>query len=75
MTRIEELEQKLNERIENVKECYEKEIKPFYDVKLGILNVSNLSKAQQNELINTRNCLLVQRNTYEEILEYVRGYK
>jgi hypothetical protein len=75
MTKIEELEQKLIERIANVKECYEKEMKPFYDAKLGILNVSNLSKDQQNELINTRNCLLVQRATYEEILEYVRGYK
>ena len=73
MTKIEELEQKLNERIENVKGCYEKEIKPFYDAKLGILNVSNLSKEQQNELINTRNCLLVQRATYEEILDYIRG--
>ncbi len=72
MTKIEELEQKLINRINNIKECYNQTIKPFYDKKIGMLNVSALSKKQQNELINKRNCLLVQQDAYEEILDYIR---
>ena len=75
MTKIEEIEQKLVERIKDVEKCYDKEIKPFYDEKIKMLNVSALSKEHQNALINTRNCLIVQKSVYEEVLNYIRGYK
>ena len=61
----------LTKRIEDVEKCYNDLIKPYYDVELGILNVSLMSKKEKEEFINKRNCLLVQRECYQEILEFV----
>lgn len=61
----------LKSRIESVNNCYKKEIEKYYDESIKSLNVSNLSKREKDELINKRNCLLVQRQCYKEILELV----
>ena len=70
-----ELREKLQERIKGVNEVYEKEVGCYRDTKYGFLNVSALSKEQQNELLNKRNCLIVQKNVYEEVISYIDGLK
>ena len=46
---------------------YEKEMKP-YQTEYG-LDVTYLSKKEKNELINKRNCLITQMETYKRLLE------
>lgn len=58
---------KIKERIEQTKKVYEEEMKP-YQREYG-LDVTYLSKEEKEELINKRNCLLVQIKTYEMLLE------
>ena len=69
------LREKLRERIGDVRDVYEKEVGCYRDAKYGFLNVSALSKEKQNELLNKRNCLIVQMNVYEEIISYIDGVK
>lgn len=59
----------LTKRIEDVEKCYNDLIKPYYDEKINIINVSLMSKKEKEEFINKRNCLLVQRECYQEILD------
>lgn len=59
----------LNKRIEDVDTCYNNLIKPYYDEKLNLINTSLMSKKEKEEFINKRNCLLVQKQCYKEILE------
>lgn len=82
ISKIEQLEtdkqkliEKLEERIESVKKCYKKEIEIYYDDTIKALNTSCLSKKEKEELINKRNCLLIQKTTLEEILSIVKGEK
>ena len=70
-----ELREKLQERIRDVNEVYEKEVGCYRDEKYGFLNVSALSKEKQNELLNKRNCLVVQMNVYEEVISYIDGVR
>lgn len=72
---MQELREKLQERIRDVNEVYEKEVGCFRDEKYGFLNVSALSKAEQDALLNKRNCLIVQMNVYEEVISYIDGVK
>lgn len=65
------MEEYLIKRIEDVEKCYNDLIKPYYDEKLNIINVSLMSKKEKEEFINKRNCLLVQRECYQEILEFM----
>ena len=58
---------KIRERIEQTKKVYEEEMKP-YQTEYG-LDVTYLSKKEKEELINKRNCLLVQIKAYEMLLE------
>lgn len=60
--------------IDEIKEClasvekvYEREMKP-YQTEYG-LDVTYLNKKEKAELINTRNCLIVQMETYKRLLE------
>lgn len=64
-----DLKKYLEDRIKSVDETYEKEL-PLIDLGEGhkIINVSCLSKKEKEEVINKRNCLLVQKATYQEIL-------
>ena len=63
---------KIKERMEQTKKVYDEEMKP-YMIEVGngekVLNVTYLSKKEKEELINKRNCLLVQIKTYEMLLE------
>ena len=63
---------KMRERMEQTKKVYDEEIKP-YMIEVGngekVLNVTGLNKKEKEELINKRNCLLVQIKTYEMLLE------
>lgn len=67
--------EKLEERIQSVEKCYQDLIKPYYDEKLNLINTSIMSKKEKEEFINKRNCLLVQKHCYEEILEFAKGEK
>jgi len=64
-----DLRKYLKDRIKSVDETYEREL-PFIDVGEGhkVINISYLSKKEREEVINKRNCLLVQKATYQEIL-------
>ena len=63
----------LEERIKSVDKCHDELKKPYYDEKLNIINTSFMSKKEKEEFINKRNCLLVQKYCYEEILKFVKG--
>lgn len=69
MIEVGELIDYLKERIKSVEECYEELVKP-YKTNYGI-NVSLMTKKEKEEFINKRNCLLVQKHCYNEILEKV----
>jgi len=60
---------KIKERIKSVEKCYEDLIKPYYDKEADIINVSFMSKREKEEFINKRNCILVQKHCYKEILK------
>lgn len=63
---------KIKERMEQTKKVYDEEMKP-YMIEVGngekVLNVTGLNKKEKEELINKKNCLLVQIKTYEMLLE------
>lgn len=63
---------KIKEKMEQTKKVYDEEMKPYMlDTGNGekVLNVTGLNKKEKEELINKRNCLLVQIKTYEMLLE------
>lgn len=60
---------KIKERIKSVEKCYEDLIKPYYDKEADIINVSFMSKREKEEFMNKRNCLLVQKATFKEVLK------
>lgn len=64
-----DLKKYLKDRIKSVDETYEREL-PLMDLGEGhkVINISYLSKKEREEVINKRNCLLVQKATYQEIL-------
>lgn len=72
-TREQKLIEKLEDRIKSVEKCYQDLIKSYYDEKLNIINTSSMSKKEKAEFINKKNCLLVQKHCYEEILEILKG--
>lgn len=74
MDLITHLKKHLETRIKSVNETYEREL-PLIDIGEGhkVINVSYLSKKEKEEVINKRNCLLVQKHTYQEILDFIEG--
>lgn len=64
---LEDIKEYLKERIKAVEECYKKEL-ALYQTEYG-LNVSGLSRKEKEQVVNTRNCLIVQKECYKEILE------
>ena len=68
-TEIMNLKEYLENRIKSVDETYEREL-PLMDLGEGqkVINVSCLSRKEKEEVINKRNCLLVQKATYQQIL-------
>ena len=62
--------EKLEERIKAVDKCYNELLTDVGGIK--IINVTGLTKKEKEEIINKRNCLLVQKYCYEEILEILK---
>ena len=71
MERIIDIEKYLEDRIKSVDKCYEQLLT---DVRNGIkiINVTGLNMKEREEVINKRNCLLVQKHCYKEILEFIK---
>lgn len=61
----------LEERIKSVDKCYDELLTDVGGVK--IINVTGLDRKEVQEIINKRNCLLVQKHCYEEILKFMKG--
>ena len=57
----------IREHLKSVEKVYEKEMQP-YQREYG-LDVTYLSKKEKEKLINIRNCLIVQMETYKQLLE------
>lgn len=55
----------LKSRIQSVDTCFNKLVDPS----IGMINVSGLSKKEKEKVVNQRNCLLIQKHCYNEILE------
>lgn len=69
-SREQKLIEKLEERIKAVDKCYNELLTDVGGIK--IINVTGLTKKEKGEIINKRNCLLVQKYCYEEILEILK---
>ena len=65
----------LEKRIADVEKAHSELIKPYYDEKLGIINVSLMNRKEKEEFINARNCLLVQQACYDEIIGFIKGFE
>lgn len=63
--------EKLEERIKAVDKCYNELLTDVGGIK--IINVTGLTKKEKEEVINKRNCLLVQKHCYVEILSILKG--
>lgn len=63
----------LNKRIADTEKCYNEMLTDVGGMK--ILNITGLSKKEKEEVINKRNCLLVQKYCYQEILDKILGKK
>ena len=70
MIEIINIQKYLENRIKSVDKCYE-ELLTDIGNGIKIINVTGLSKKEKEELINKRNCLLVQKHCYNEILEFI----
>lgn len=62
--------EKLEERIKAVDKCYNELLTDIGGIK--VIYVTGLTKKEKEEIINKRNCLLVQKYCYEEILEILK---
>ena len=60
----------LKDRIKSVDKCYE-ELLTDIGNEIKVINITDLSKKEKEEVINNRNCLLVQKHCYNEILEFI----
>ena len=60
----------LEKRINDVKKAYDDLTEPYYIEGVGF-NISYMTKKEKEEFINKRNCLIVQKQTYKEILDKV----
>ena len=54
---------KIKEKIDNQVERIEKLLNEMVDKSIGMINVSYLNKKEREEVLNKRNCLLVQKAT------------
>lgn len=63
--------EKLEDKIKSADKCYEELLTDIGGIK--VINVSGLNRKEKEEVINKRNCLLVQKHCYEEILKILKG--
>lgn len=65
------LVERIEERIKSIGKCYSNLIETYFDKDINMINTSCMSKREKEEFINKRNCLLVQKTTFEEILKLI----
>ena len=65
------IKEHFEKRLESVNKVYDELIKPYYDKSIGMINTSYMNKQEKEEFINKRNCLLVQRECYAEIIDFI----
>lgn len=65
--------EKLEERIKSIDKCYEEMLTDVGGIE--IINITGLSKKEKEEVVNKRNCLIVQKTSFKEILEILKGEK
>lgn len=71
ITNLAELGEYLKGKIKSVNKCYEELVEPYTDKKLNIINTSFMTRKEKEEFINKRNCLLLQKHCYQEILDKI----
>ncbi|MBQ8298641.1 MAG: hypothetical protein IJX99_02045 [Clostridia bacterium] len=59
----------IKEKIEEQTKRIDKLLEDVVDKSIGCINVSYLSKKEKEEVINKRNCLLVQKATLQQVKE------
>ena len=67
---ITNVEKYLKDRIKSVDKCYDELLTDMGDG-LKVINITGLSRNEKEEVINKRNCLLVQKHCYNEILDFI----
>lgn len=68
---IDNIEKYLKDRIKSVDKCYDELLTDIGDGH-KIINVTGLNKKEKEEVINKRNCLLIQKHCYNEILDFMK---
>lgn len=63
------IKEKIEEQTERVNKVLEELLKDKVDKSTGCIILSYLSKKEREEIINKRNCLLVQRATLQQVKE------
>ncbi len=71
MKEIKDLKEYLENRIKSVEETYKKEMKP-YQTDIGLV-LTGLTKKEREEVISKRNCLLIQKEVYKEVLKEIEN--
>lgn len=64
---------KLKDEIELIDKCYEELFTNVSGIK--VIDITGLSKKEEEEVINKRNCLLVQKHCYKKFLNMLEGEK
>ena len=63
----------LKERINDVDKVYNEMLTDIGNG-IKIINVTGLSRKEKEEITNKRNCLIVQKYCYEEIIDKINSY-
>lgn len=64
---------KLKDEIELINKCYEELFTNVSGIK--VIDITGLSKKEREEVINKRNCLLIQKHCYKKFLNMLEGEK
>ena len=71
ITNFAELGKYLTERIASVEKAIEELQKPYFIEGIGVC-LTYMKTKEKQEFINKRNCLLVQKHCYEEVLDKIK---
>lgn len=64
--------EKLEKKIKNIDKLLDEMITDMGDG-IKIINLTGLTRKEKEEVVNKRNCLLVQKYSYKEILKILKG--
>lgn len=68
---IDKVKEYLDTRIKSVEKSLD-ELKTDMGNGIKVINVTGLTKKEKEEVLNKRNCLLVQRHCYQEISDKIK---